>query len=242
MFVSNPHDRSPGSPSHGHAAQALRARVGIIEDDDVLCAALAHSVASDDELRVVGVAGTLQGGLALAAQCLDVLLVDLALPDGTGIDLIRHVHAALPDCRTLVITVFGDVRNVVQAIEAGADGYLLKGTDAAEATSAIKTVLAGGAPISPNVARHLLGRIRSDLRAGPTLQTPQGRAHLTPREVDVLDSLAKGLSFKEVAIVYGISPHTVADHVKAIYKKLKVNSRAEAVFEAAQTGILRLKG
>jgi DNA-binding NarL/FixJ family response regulator len=243
MFVSSLPDRPPGStPREGGVTAPTRARVGIVEVDVILREALARSVASDGGLRVDGVAGSLQAGFALAAQGPDVLLVDLALPDGTGIDLIRHVHATLPMCRTLVITVFGDARHVVQSIEAGADGYLLKGTDAAEATSAIKTVLAGGAPISPNVARHLLGRIRSDRRSGPTLQTPQGQVLLTPREVDVLDALAKGFSFKEVAAVYCISPHTVADHVKAIYRKLKVNSRAEAVFEASQTGILKLGG
>lgn len=210
-------------------------RVGIVEDDTVLGHALAQVVDSVDGLVVAGLAETLAEGVALVRTGVDVLLVDLALPDGSGLELIELARQQL-DCKILVISVFGDVRNVVQAIEYGADGYLLKGADMPQVAHAIRTVLAGGAPISPGVAGHILSRVRG---ARPSPQKPA--VSLTPKEVVILEQLAKGLSFKEVAQTQQISHHTVGDHVKAIYRKLAVNSRGEAVFEAVQAGLIRLK-
>lgn len=136
----------------------------------------------------------------------------------------------------LLGSVFGDVRNVVQAIEAGADGYLLKGGDLHETERAIRDVVAGGAPISPAVASHILARVRVAPSATPTTSVA-----LTDKETEVLTELARGYSYKEVAIRKGISHHTVADHVKAIYRKLSVNSRSEAVYEAMQSGLIDLQ-
>jgi DNA-binding NarL/FixJ family response regulator len=213
-----------------------RARVAIVEDDTVLGQALAQSVEAVEGLSVVGVAETLEAGVALVERGVDVLLVDLALPDGSGLDLIDLAHRK-HQCKILVISVFGDVRNVVQAIEYGADGYLLKGADMTQVAHAIGTVLSGGAPISPGVAGHILSRVRGAAR--PSQQPPA--VSLTPKEVQILEQLAKGLSFKEVARAQQISHYTVGDHVKAIYRKLAVNSRSEAVFEAVQAGLIRLK-
>lgn len=224
---------SDGSPSPSDARS--RARVAIVEDDAVLGPALAQIVDAVEGLEVVGVAETLQAGIELMASGVDVLLVDLALPDGSGLALIDLAHRQY-SCKILVISVFGDVRNVVSAIEYGADGYLLKGADMAQVSHAIGTVLAGGAPISPGVAGHILSRVRG---ARPSPSRPP--VSLTPKEVQILEQLAKGLSFKEVARAQQISHHTVGDHVKAIYRKLAVNSRGEAVFEAVQAGLIRLK-
>lgn len=224
-----------GSPSSLDTRARARARVAIVEDDTVLGPALAQIVDTVEGLEVVGVAETLQAGIELMASGVDVLLVDLALPDGSGLDLIDLAHRDY-SCKILVISVFGDVRNVVSAIEYGADGYLLKGADMAQVSQAIGTVLAGGAPISPGVAVHILSRVRG---ARPSPSKPP--VSLTPKEVQILEQLAKGLSFKEVARAQQISHHTVGDHVKAIYRKLAVNSRGEAVFEAVQAGLIRLK-
>jgi DNA-binding NarL/FixJ family response regulator len=166
-----------------------------------------------------------------------VLLIDLALPDGNGVELIREARAKLPSIKIIVVSIFGDARSVVRAIEAGADGYLLKGAGEQQAEDAIRSVLGGGAPISPAVASHILARMRergSSTRA--ELDAP-----LTEKETAVLIDLAKGFRYKEVARLHGISPHTVADHVKSIYRKLAVNSRSEAVFEAVQAGLIKLK-
>ena len=212
------------------------ARVAIVEDDPVLRDELARVVALASDLEVVGAADGLTRGRELLSRDIDVLLVDLALPDGSGIDLIREIDARRGKIKIIVISVFGDARSVVQSIEAGADGYLLKGAEPAEAAAAIRTVLEGGAPISPAVAGHILARMRN------REQTPAGPGPaLSPREVLVLTDLAKGFRYKEVARLQGISPNTVGDHVKSIYRKLAVRSRSEAVFEAVQAGLIRLR-
>lgn len=214
-----------------------RARVAIVEDDAILREDLARVVGHKAGLDIVGVADCLTAGRALLAQSPDVLLIDLALPDGSGIDLIREARARTPAIKIIVVSIFGDARSVVAAIEAGADGYLLKGADEKDAEAAISSVLQGGAPISPAVASHILSRMRerAALASGAAPAAP-----LTDKEIAVLTDLAKGFRYKEVARLHRISPHTVADHVKSIYRKLAVNSRSEAVFEAVQAGLIRL--
>lgn len=214
-----------------------RARVAIVEDDAILREELARVVSDADGMDVAGLAETLSAGRALLASNPDVLLIDLALPDGNGVDLIRQARAEHPEIKIIVVSIFGDARSVVRAIEAGADGYLLKGADPREAEAAIRSVLDGGAPISPTVASHILARMR-ERGAGARTELD---APLTEKEIAILSDLAKGFRYKEVARLHGISPHTVADHVKSIYRKLAVNSRSEAVFEAVQAGLIRLK-
>lgn len=214
-----------------------RARVAVVEDDAILREDLARMVTQTEGLELAGQADTLSAGRALIQSNLDVLLIDLALPDGNGVDLIAEARTSLPALKIIVVSIFGDAHSVVRAIEAGADGYLLKGADAVEAASAIRTVLDGGAPISPAVASHILARMRD--RRDTTREKLD--APLTEREIAVLTDLAKGFRYKEVARLHSISPHTVADHVKSIYRKLAVNSRSEAVFEAVQAGLIRFK-
>lgn len=214
------------------------ARVAIVEDDAILREDLARVVTHAEGLEIAGVADTLTSGRALVGPGLDVLLIDLALPDGNGVELIREAREQLPHIKIIVVSIFGDARSVVRAIEAGADGYLLKGAGEQQAEEAIRSVLGGGAPISPAVASHILTRMRerASTQRGPQLDAP-----LTEKETAVLTDLAKGFRYKEVARLHGISPHTVADHVKSIYRKLAVNSRSEAVFEAVQAGLIKLK-
>lgn len=214
-----------------------RARIAIVEDDAILREDLARIVTQAADMHVAGLGETLSAGRALLGDGVDVLLIDLALPDGSGVDLIREARAKLPAIKIIVVSIFGDARSVVNAIEAGADGYLLKGAGEQEAEAAIRVVLDGGAPISPAVASHILLRMRE--RAGGVRGQPLD-APLTEKEVAILSDLAKGFRYKEVARLHGISPHTVADHVKSIYRKLAVNSRSEAVFEAVQAGLIRL--
>ena len=215
-------------------------RIAIVEDDPVLRDHLCKIIERVTGFEVVGVAANFAVGQKLVADKYDVLLVDLALPDGSGLDLIRQARArATCELKIIVISVFGDVRNVVQAIEAGADGYLLKGADVEQTEQAIRNVVAGGAPISPAVAGHILAKVRSAAvqkhAASPTMGS------LTEKETEVLTELARGFSYKEVALRQGISHHTVADHVKSIYRKLSVNSRSQAVFEAMQSGLIELR-
>ncbi|MBC7769024.1 MAG: response regulator transcription factor [Phycisphaerales bacterium] len=214
-----------------------RARVAIVEDDAILREDLARIVTQAEELEVAGMAESLAAGRDLLAANPDVLLIDLALPDGNGVELIGEARAQHSGIKIIVVSIFGDAHSVVRAIEAGADGYLLKGADPVEAASAIRVVLQGGAPISPAVASHILMRMRN--RRGAAREEPS--TPLTEKEIAVLTDLAKGFRYKEVARLHAISPHTVADHVKSIYRKLAVNSRSEAVFEAVQAGLIRFK-
>lgn len=214
-------------------------RIAIVEDDPALRNHLTEIVTNVEGFAAAGTATTVADGWNLVAQGCDVVLLDLQLTDGSGLDIIRRARAnGLADLKIIVISVFGDVRNVVAAIEAGADGYLLKGGDIGDTERAIRDVIAGRAPISPAVAGHILARVRdnSEAASAPPLLSP-----LTDKETEVLTDLARGFSYKEVALRLRISHHTVADHVKAIYRKLSVNSRSQAVFEAVQSGLIDLQ-
>lgn len=170
-----------------------------------------------------------------------VLLTDLGLPDGDGITLIRETRASHPDTEIMVITVFGDERHVLGAIEAGATGYLLKDGTANYIGHSIMQLLAGGAPISASIARHLLRRFQKPENIEPAAleaDAPQ----LTEREHEVLRLVAKGFSYAEIAAVLTLSTHTVTTHVKQIYRKMAVHSRGEAVFEAVRRGLIRWDG
>lgn len=227
---------APPVPTDDAGTDGPAITVAIVEDDPVLRESVGTLVDDAPGLRLVGSGATVAEGLALLATGPDVILVDLALPDGTGLEIVAAREATQPGTKLLVLTVFADVRSVVSAIEAGADGYLLKESDAAMITSAVRTVLDGGAPISPAVASHILARLRTGQRP-PTAPA----VTLTAKETEVLEALASGKSLKEVALTLGISPHTVGDHVKAIYRKLSVNSRGEAVYKAVQTGLIRIE-
>lgn len=169
----------------------------------------------------------------------DVLLLDLGLPDGNGLDLIEEFSARA--VRVIVFSVLGDEQNVLAAIERGAAGYLLKDTAAVQMREAIAQVLEGGAPLTPAVAGHLLRKMRRVDMAAPAGHRPDDALmNLTAREREVLMALARGFSYDETATMLEISRHTVNHHIKQIYAKLAVTSRSQAVFEAVQAGWLRL--
>ncbi len=206
----------------------------LLEDDPATRERLQGIVQGAPGLRLLAAFADVRSTLHWLGQhpAPNVLLVDLQLPDGSGIDVIREVRQRSPDTETMVISVFGDEAHVVGAIEAGATGYLLKDADAAEISQAILRLVAGESPISSAIARHLLRRFR------PAAQPASPASPLTPREAEVLQLIAKGLSYQRIAEALGMSPHTVTAHIKQIYRKLAVNSRGEAVFEAQQMGWL----
>lgn len=214
--------------------------VAIVEDDPFVRRHVARLIEAHPELDLVGQAGTLAEGRALLAAAPHLVVIDLGLPDGSGLDLIREAAARTPPPRLLVLTVFGDESSVLSAVAAGADGYVLKDSaDEALCADMIET-LNGGSPISASVAAYLLRRLRRDEDATPPEATMPDASPVTPREVELLNLLARGLSYREVAGALNISHHTVGAHIKAIYRKLAVNSRSEAVFEAVQSGLIRL--
>jgi DNA-binding NarL/FixJ family response regulator len=221
----------------------MTTRVLIVEDEPEFMRRFSNAVLNDPTLSLVAAVSTGQAGLAmLNLQAPDVLLVDLGLPDINGVDLIAHAAQHHPGCDVLVVTMFADDEHVVASIEAGACGYLLKDASAERITASIHELRAGGAPISPGIARRILERFRTP--ASPTrtpaatqLQEPEP-SPLTPRETELLRMVAKGFTFETIGQLLDISPHTVVAHVKKIYRKLAVHSRSEAVYEASQLGLL----
>ena len=216
----------------------------IVEDEPEFRLRFKQIVESEPTLELVGVAANKREAQDLIDHTkFDVLLIDLGLPDGNGTDLIRQVSAKRPDVDIMVVTVFGDEQHVVSAIEAGATGYILKDSTAADVVSCIRLLRAGGSPVSPVVARSVLRAIRNRMgssssggRSGGSM--PENNP-LSARETEILQLLAKGMSFNEIGEILGISPHTVTAHIKKIYRKLAVHSRGEAVYEATQMGLLR---
>ena len=207
----------------------------VVEDEPEFLRLYCEAVTREPDLRLAGAVSTLAAALALLEQSVpDVLVVDLGLPDGNGADAIRAAAKRRPDCDALVVTVFGDDQHVIDAIEAGATGYLLKDSPPGELARCIRELRAGGSPISPSIARRLLAR----MRPAPDKAPAAAASPLTEREAEILQLVAKGLSFVEVGNLLGISAHTVVAHVKKIYRKLSVHSRGEAVFEANQMGLL----
>jgi DNA-binding NarL/FixJ family response regulator len=164
----------------------------------------------------------------------NVLLMDLGLPDGSGVNVIAEAATRYPQLPIMVVTVFGDESRVVAAIKAGATGYLLKDDQSHEISAAIHSLMKGESPISPAIARHL---VRLFATESADVAAPQANC-LSAREHEVLKLAAKGFSHAEIAEIMTISNNTVASYTKRIYEKLSVNSRAEAIYEAARLGLL----
>lgn len=207
--------------------------VALVEDDEDARQRLAASIRADASLELVGEYRTVADALAgLEARAPQVLLVDLGLPDGSGIELVRRIAVRHPECSILVVTLFGDERTVLAALEAGAHGYLLKGALEHDIAEDIRHLKNGGSPLSPMIARQVLKRLVPPRPAQPA------DALLTRRESEILDAIARGFSYAETAALLKVSPQTVHTHLRNIYKKLAVHSKTEAVFEADKRRLL----
>lgn len=210
--------------------------VFLVEDDPEFARRLASAIESQSDLRLVGTAVTAADALeALEHVAADIYLVDLGLPDADGTVVIAAVRRRWPEADIVVVTVLGDDPHVVRSIESGATGYLLKDVTPQELVARLREVRGGGSPISPLIARRLLQRLRP--AAAADAEPPR---LLSPREAEVLQLVAKGFSFGEIARLLGTSEQTIPSHVKNIYRKLAVHSRSEAVYEASRLGIIRL--
>lgn len=211
-------------------------RIVVVEDDPVTLGRIERYLARPDDMEVVATAANVAQGLPLvAAGGYDVLLCDLGLPDGSGIDLIRASSSTHPDADIIVITIFAEQSKVLSSIKAGARGYLLKDENLDGCADRIREVRGGGSPISPIIARQLLRQL------APTAAIDEPDIALTPRETEVLNLLARGFSYGEIADILHLSAQTIGTHVKNLYRKLEVRSRAEAVFEASSRGIISLQ-
>ena len=210
----------------------------IVEDEPEFMRRFADAVLGDAGLALLGAVSNGQAAKALLdRQRPDVLLVDLGLPDGSGIDVIRAAQERWPRCDVVVSTAFGDEQHVLAAVQAGASGYLLKDTPAERVVEEIRSVRNGESPISPLIARRVLQLLRQPAEKQEPEPEP-GPALLSAREAEVLRLVAMGFTYEEVAQRLRISRHTVLTFVRRIYAKLEVNSKMEAVNEARRKGLL----
>jgi DNA-binding NarL/FixJ family response regulator len=225
-------------------------RVLVVEDQSKILKNQLKVLESSQDIIIVGTALSGESGIEEAKRLRpDVMLLDLGLPQMSGIDVTREIKAALPDIEILIFTIFDEEDKVLEAVRAGASGYLLKGTPADKMIEAIKEVAQGGTVIQPNLARRLLKHFRvgetSELRANSTpptallLPEPEGR-RLSAREKEILQLIAKGISNSEAAGVLSLSKATIRTHLEHIYRKLDVTNRVEAVTEGLRKGLIEM--
>jgi DNA-binding NarL/FixJ family response regulator len=215
-------------------------RVMLVEDDINFQNALIAAMQMAPDMLLTNIASTrLQGLQLLDTYEIDVLLVDLGLPDGSGIDIISKAHEKFPSCNIMVSTVFGDELHVMQSLEAGASGYLLKDSEPSRMVYEIRSLYQGGSPISPLIARQILTRFREE-NIPPKQTSPIHKQHaaLSAREQEVLEYITRGFTADEIASLISVSRHTVLTFIRRIYIKLEVNSKAAAIYEARNQGLL----
>jgi DNA-binding NarL/FixJ family response regulator len=221
----------------------MPARLYVVEDDFKVSTGILRALSSQQEFLVVGTAANLaQARHDLPGLRPDIVLVDLQLPDGDGTELIRELRACRTAVVVLVFTVFGDESPVLRAIEAGADGYILKGSSNDELLAARHPPSAGAPPTPRALARHLLQRLRrppaaADVAASHAAGEPVPE-RLSQREVEVLRLVAQGFVADEIGARLGISVNTVRTHIRNVYGKLRVNHQGQAVSAAHRLGYL----
>ncbi|MBI5493378.1 MAG: response regulator transcription factor [Deltaproteobacteria bacterium] len=230
-------------------------RVLVVEDQPKILKNQLKLLAAYPEIDIVGTAVSGEAALEEVERCNpEVLLCDLGLPQMSGIDVTREVKAKHPNMEILIFTIFDEEDKVLEAIKAGASGYLLKGAEADKIVESIKEVKSGGSVIQPNLARSLLRHFRAPMEGQPPPPPPvdparpvdanaprqETRRALTERELEILQIIAKGLSNNEAAKVLGLSKATIRTHLEHIYQKLDVTNRVEAVTEGIRQGIIGL--
>jgi DNA-binding NarL/FixJ family response regulator len=209
-------------------------RILVVDDHPVVREGLVAIIEAQDDMTVVGEAG--DGAQAIAifkAAKPDVVLMDLAMPGTDGVQAIEGMRAFDSDARVVVLTAYDTDERILRAVEAGARGYLLNGAPRDEIFRAVRVVNLGGSLLEPAVAGKLLNRVGDILRGGTTEE------ELTPREQDVLNLMARGFRNKEIAFDLHITERTVKFHANAIYRKLDVGGRTEAVSKALQKGMVK---
>ena len=200
--------------------------VSIVEDNDQLRGTLARVINRSEGFQCLSDFGSAEAALeGLPKQPPNVVLMDINLPGLNGVECVRKLKELLPKTHAIMLTVYEDTDNIFNALAAGATGYMLKRTPKDELLEAIRDVLKGGSPMSAHIARKV---VQSFQRA-PVTSPAMEEANLSPREKEVLDLLAQGHLYKEIAEKLGISYETVHTYVRRIYEKLQVRTRTEAV-------------
>ena len=220
----------------------MSVRVAIADDDAPYRAAIAELLTLEPGFAVVG-------SFASAAEIVtaagpggpapwDLILMDIEMPGIDGIAATASLKARFPEMQVVMLTSFEEPERIVRAIVAGADGYLVKRSDAREVLEEVRAVVAGGSPLTPSVARSILATVRGAGSPPPAAGTAGGGYELSERESDVLRALVSGMGYKEIAYELGISVDTVRSHIRKIYRKLRVHSASEAVARAIREGIV----
>jgi DNA-binding NarL/FixJ family response regulator len=226
--------------------------IALVEDEPETHARLLAALSTDPTLRVIHSTSSAQpmlhwlSGGGLAAGDPNVLLVDLGLPDHSGLEVIRMCKVLRPQTEIMVVTMFGDEANMIRAFEAGASGYLLKDGTEDELAQHVQSLHAGGSPMSPIIARQLLSRMGTGAKPSAPASVPivnpplpiKADRLLTEREEQVLQFLARGYTYGELAKQMGVTVNTIQTHIRGLYAKLEVHSKSEAIFEAKQLGLL----
>ncbi len=189
--------------------------------------------AAFDEIKIFEAATLEQGRAVLKTQKIDLALIDINLPDGNGVDFVVDIMHASPETYCVMATIFDDDEHIFPALRAGAQGYLLKEQSTNDFISALQGIIKGEPPLSPVIARKMMSYF-SDI-------TENRPSKLSEREREILTLIAKGLKRNEVASLLELSPNTVAAHLKRVYNKLNVSTRAEATMEALRLGLVNVE-
>jgi DNA-binding NarL/FixJ family response regulator len=211
-------------------------RVLLVDDDDLMRAGLRAVLSTDDTIEIVGEADDGRAALDEARVGRpDVVLMDVRMPDLDGISATRELLAVLPDVKVAILTTFEEDDYIFGALSAGASGFLLKRTKPEELIAAIHTLAAGDSLLSPSVTRRVIERMARQPVADPSAR--ERLNELTPRELEVLELIARGLSNGEIAAAFVIEESTVKTHVKRILMKLHLRDRVQAVIFAYEAGL-----
>ena len=226
------------------AAAVRKVKVVVCEDQPQILKNQMKILQDAPEVEVIGTALSGEAGLELLeVKRPDVLLQDLGLPRMSGIEVTREVKRRWPEVEVLIFTIFDEEEKVLDAVKAGASGYLLKGASSEKIIDAIREVNAGGSVIQPNLARRLLRHFHvpeTDSKPRPAYREEPPTRPLTEREIEILRLIAKGLSNNEAAGVLHLSRATVRTHLEHIYTKLDVTNRVEAVTEGLRKGLIEV--
>lgn len=233
MSHQEPHDSEP-------------IRVVVVDDQALVRMGLRMVLESDEGLTVVGEAA--DGATAMTMTRVlrpDVVLLDIQMPGVDGLEATARITEELPDSKVLIMTTFDRDDYVYTALRSGASGFLLKDADPPTMIAAVRAIAAGDAVVAPQITRRLLERFAPQLPTNTEHPHPTGHPQLdplTPRELEVLELMAKGLSNTEIAQELSVSPATVKSHVSSILSKLQLRDRVHAVILAYETGLVRSHG
>ncbi len=232
-MLSQATDRCPGAANAAFLAYASMINVAIVEDDAKLRETLKRYLTAQPGFRCANTYPNAEVALAdLPGIRPDVVLMDINLPGMNGIECVAKLRATMPALKIIMLTVFEENDQVFKALSAGAFGYLVKSSRPAKIVEAIREVYAGGSPMSGNIARKVVQSFQA--RAAAQAATRAETDTLSPREMEVLQALSKGHTYKQIAGDLGISLGTVRTYIQRIYEKLHVHSHAEAVVKFAR--------